>query len=107
MALSRSAPEARECAHRGLQHPQPGQQAAGRDRSVPFRLPTAQLHQQSLECLRLGVVSPCSTTQNACTRQSDQQLDQQPMAVKLQPALQLPAGTLEQLVHPLSIRQRK
>ena len=38
--------------HRALEHPQPGQQATGRDRSSPLRLPTAQLHQQSLECLR-------------------------------------------------------
>ncbi len=52
----------REWAHRGLQDPQPGQHAAGRDRSVLLGLPTAQLHQQPLQCRRLVVV-PCSNAQ--------------------------------------------
>ena len=47
---------ASERTQRAQEHPQSGQQAAGRDLSSPLRLPTAQLHQQPLERLRLDVV---------------------------------------------------
>ncbi len=79
MALSRSA-IGFSGPHRGLQDPQPGQHAAGRDRSVPLGLATAQLHQQPLQCRRLVVVPASNAQIGACT-EGDQQLDQEPMAV--------------------------
>ncbi len=92
---------ARERSNRTLQHPQSGQQPARCDSTIPFRLATAQLHQQPLEGLRLCIATPLQRPDRRTRPQRQHQFDQQPMAMALQPAFQLPTGTLDELVKSL------
>ena len=70
-----------EQAQCGLQHPQTGHHAAGRDWLDPLGLPATQLHQQLLEGLRPGIGFSFQSPDRDAGTEGEQKFDQDPVAV--------------------------